>query len=114
MNFAFGESWHRSLPANGSCWKVIPAFAGMTHREELTASTTRANGTGPPCRLLPEHLDDRGEIEAAIAGVLEGLIQRHRVGAHRHAGIGAARRLHRELEILEHQSGREAALIAVV
>jgi hypothetical protein len=34
MNFAYGESWDNSQSEIGSKLRVIPAFAGMTNKNE--------------------------------------------------------------------------------
>ena len=61
-----------------------------------------------------DHLDQRREILARAATVDEALVELLGFAAHRRVGAGFLGRFHRQLEVLEHQCRREAAVVIAV
>src|SRR6476660_5894871 len=57
-------------------------------------------------------LDNPGKIHGAMAGGIERLVDLLRVLAQRRRGAGGLRRLLRQSQVLHHQSGGKARLVA--
>src|SRR5207248_4368708 len=61
-----------------------------------------------------DHLDDARKILRAAATADEPLVELLGLAPHRRVGAGLLRCFHRQLRVLEHQRGGEAAFIIVV